>query len=207
MSVLSILEKEYGSGGTMLKHHNVLELMIATMLAAQCTDKRVNIVTKSLFKRYRKASDYSFATLSGLEKEIKSTGFYKNKAKNIKNACKMIVEKYNGKVPKTMDELIKLPGIGRKTANIILTYGFGKTEGIAVDTHVRRLSFRLGLTDKKDPDKIEQDLIRLFSKKDWYKVNYLLVTHGRAICKAPSPTCSVCVLSKKCPRNGVVRSK
>jgi endonuclease-3 len=173
--------------------------MIATILSAQCTDERVNKITPSLFKKYKSVYDFSNAKQPILEQEIRSTGFYKNKAKNIIGAAKKIVKDFEGRVPDTMEELISLPGVARKTANIILSGGFKKAEGIAVDTHVRRLSQRLGLSTQSDPNKIEQDLLKIVPKKDWLDFNYMLVDHGRAICNARKPLCNECALSKLCP--------
>ncbi len=205
--VYSVLEKKYPRAEIALTHKNPLELLISVILSAQCTDKRVNIVTKKLFKKYRKAEDYAYGDLDKLKEMIRSTGFYNAKAKNIQNACKIIVEKYHGKVPSTMKELISLPGVARKTANIVLSNAFGKIEGIAVDTHVKRISYRLGLTKNTNPVKIEQDLIKVLSKNKWNHFTYLIIEHGRAICKAPIPICSECVFNKECPKVGVIKSK
>jgi len=202
--ILAILKKHYRNPQTELSHSNPLQLLVATMLSAQCTDKRVNAVTKELFKKYKTAEDYAKADLKKLEQEIKSTGFYRNKAKNIKNAAQKILKDYEGKVPKTMAELLTLPGVARKTANIVLTAGYGIVEGIAVDTHVKRLSYRLGFTENANPDKIEQDLMKLIPKKDWSAVNMTLVLHGRYVCQAKKPKCSECVVDKICPKIGVV---
>ena len=206
-AILSLLEKEYPAATTALLHKNVLQLLVATILSAQCTDKRVNIVTGPLFKRYKTAGDFARAKQADLEKQIRSTGFYRSKARSILGAAKMILDDFGGKVPDSMEELIKLPGVARKTANIVLSYGFGKTEGIAVDTHVKRLSFRLGLTRNTDPVKIERDLMNKVAKKDWSKVNTLLVAHGRAICKAGRPLCLECVLGSICPSKKMFYTK
>lgn len=204
--ILKILKKLYPSvKGTALAYKNPLELLVSTILSAQCTDERVNKITKELFKKYKKPEDYANADTKKFEQEIRSTGFYRNKAKNIINACKLIVKDFNSKVSNRMEDLIKLPGVARKTANIVLTNAYGIVEGIAVDTHVRRVSFRLGLTKNTDPEKIEQDLMKLYPKKDWASINYLLISHGRAICKAPTPFCSKCALNKLCPKAGVGR--
>jgi len=204
-SLLKTLRKEYGNAECALVFDNPLEMLISTILSAQCTDKRVNIVTKTLFKKYKKPIDYYNS--KDLEKDIYSTGFYRNKAKNIRAACKIIDEKFGGKVPKTMGELLELPGVARKTANIVLYNSFGITAGIPVDTHVKRLSYRLGLTKNTDPKKIEKDLMELIPKKEWGPISYLLIGHGRAVCKAPTPICSKCVLSNVCPKQGVAKSK
>jgi len=196
---LRLLEREYPGATTALLHKNPLQLLVATILSAQCTDKRVNIVTAPLFKRYKNARDFAGANIKALEKAIRPTGFYHNKAKNIVGAAEMIIKRFGGKVPDSMEELIELPGVARKTANIVLSHGYGKIEGIAVDTHVRRVSFRLGLTKSQDPVKIETDLMRIIPKKDWLKLNSLLIAHGRALCKAVKPHCLECVLANLCP--------
>jgi len=197
--ILSLLKKEYPKAKIALNFNNPLEILVATVLSAQCTDARVNIVTKSLFKKYRKVQDYAKANLKTFEQEIRSTGFYRNKAKNIISTAQKIVKDFNSKLPDSMDKLIQLPGVARKTANIVLFNGFGKVEGIAVDTHVRRLSQRLGLTKNQDPQKIEQDLMKLLDKKEWGKFSYLLIDHGRKICDAKKPKCLECILQKLCP--------
>jgi endonuclease-3 len=197
--IISILKKEYPGFTTALLHANPLQLLVSTILSAQCTDARVNIVTKTLFKKYKIASDYANADLKEFEQEIRSTGFYRNKAKNVIGAAKMIIDKFKGKVPDSMEELIQLPGVARKTANIVLSHGYGKIEGIAVDTHVRRVSFRLGLTKNEDPVKIERDLMNITPKKEWAHLSDLLIAHGRAICAAGKPKCPECVLGSLCP--------
>jgi endonuclease-3 len=199
LKIIQILKKEYPQSRIALEHSNPLEILVATILSAQCTDKRVNIVTKTLFKKYRNVQDYAKADLGAFENEIRSAGFYKNKAKNIINSAKKIIFDFNGKVPDTMERLITLPGVARKTANIVLYSGFGKIKGIAVDTHVRRLSQRLGFSKFDDPVKIEQDLMHLVPKKDWGIVSFLLIDHGRKICNAKRPLCRQCVLVKLCP--------
>ncbi len=197
--ILSILKSEYGTSKTSLSYTNSLQLLVSTILSAQCTDARVNIVTKLLFKKYKTANDYAKANIKTFEQEIHSTGFYHNKAKNIINASKLLVKNFDGRVPNTMAELITLPGVARKTANIVLTYGFGISAGIAVDTHVFRLSKRLGFSNQNTPDKVEQDLMQLFDKKEWENINHILVMHGRNICAAKKPTCSRCLICKYCP--------
>lgn len=197
--VLKILKKEYPDAKLALNFRNPLEILVSTILSAQCTDKRVNEVTKALFKKYKTVSDYANADVKVFEQEIHSTGFYRNKAKNIIAAAKMILADFSGKVPDSMQALLELPGVARKTANIVLTDGFGKVEGIAVDTHVKRLSQRLGLSKNEDPDKIEEDLMRELDRKEWGSINHLLVDHGRAVCDARSPRCTECVLNKLCP--------
>ena len=197
--IYKILDAEYGGATTALQYRGALQLMVATILAAQCTDKRVNIVTKDLFKKYKSVKDFARANQEEFQQEIHSTGFYKNKAKNIIAATRMIEEDFKGKVPRTMEDLIKLPGVARKTANIVLHHAFGKDEGIAVDTHVKRLSGLLGMTQNADPGKIEQDLMKLFDRDKWGKINTYLVEHGRAACVARRPMCDKCKLAKLCP--------
>ncbi len=197
--IFNILKKEYPGATTSLRHTDPLELLVATILSAQCTDKRVNIVTKTLFKKYKNVEDYAGAKPSVFEQEIRSTGFYKNKAKNILAAAKKIQDTYKSRVPEAMEELISLPGVARKTANIVLFHGYGKNLGIAVDTHVKRLSGRLDLSKNTDPVKIEQDLMKLFNKNTWGIISNLLIEHGRAVCDARRPKCPECKLSKICP--------
>ncbi len=197
--IIGLLEQEFSGAKIALNFSNPLELLVATILSAQCTDERVNIVTKSLFKKYRKAEDYANSDLIELEQEIRSTGFYRNKAKNIKNAGEMLVERFDSKVPKTMQEILELPGVARKTANIVLQNAYGVIEGIAVDTHVRRVSGRLGLTTQKDPGKIEEDLMRIVPRDKWMRITDLLIFLGRKVCTARKPKCEICVLNKICP--------
>ena len=197
--IIKILEQEYPEAKTSLNYRNALEILVATILSAQCTDKRVNIVTKSLFKKYKTAQDYANADITELEQDIRSTGFYRNKAKNIKKSGWMIIEKYEGKVPDTMDELIKLPGVARKTANIVLSNAYGKITGIAVDTHVRRISKRLGLSQNTNPDKIEQDLMQIVPKDYWKRITNLIIFHGRKVCTARKAKCNICNLNQLCP--------
>ncbi len=199
MKIVELLEKEYPDAKTALKYSNPLELLVATILSAQCTDKRVNIVTKSLFKKYKTAEDFAYANLGELEEYIRPTGFYRNKARNIKRSGELLVEKFNSQVPETMDEILELPGVARKTANIVLSNAYGVIEGIAVDTHVRRLSQRLGLTENKNPDKIERDLMKIVPRSYWIRITDLLIFHGRNICMARKPKCTLCVLNNICP--------
>jgi endonuclease-3 len=199
LKVIELLEREHSDAKIALHYTNPLELLVATILSAQCTDERVNMVTKTLFKKYTKAEDYANADLKELEQDIKSTGFYRNKAKNLKKCCQLLVEKYNSQVPKTMEELMELPGVARKTANIVLTNAFGVVEGVAVDTHVRRLAQRLGLSGNDDPGKIEKDLMRIVPKDKWMRITDLLIFHGRRVCTAKRPNCAACVLNKFCP--------
>jgi len=197
--IIALLEQQYPKAKTALTYTTPLEMLIATMLSAQTTDVRVNLVTQSLFKKYHTAQDYANANLKELETDIHSTGFYHNKAKNLKASCQILVEKFGGQVPKTMTELLELPGVARKTANVVLYNSYGITAGIAVDTHVMRLSKRLGLTEQKDQDKIEKDLMALTPKEKWMKLTDLLIFHGRQVCMAKNPRCDICVLNKICP--------
>ncbi len=201
--IMKILRREYRFPRTALEFSSPLQILIATMLSAQCTDSRVNEVTKTLFKKYKSVKDYAFADLKEFEQDIRSTGFYRNKAKNIINSAKIIHEKFNSKVPNVMEELITLPGVARKTANLVLSEGYGIIVGIAVDTHVKRLSFRLGLTRNTEPEKIEQDLMKIVPKKDWRAFSHLLIMHGREVCNAKKPLCSKCQLNSLCPKAGV----
>lgn len=201
--IISLMGKEYPTKKSSLKYRNPLEMLVSTILSAQCTDARVNIVTKKLFKDFRKARDYADVDVEVLEGYVKSTGFYKNKARNIKKTGKILVEEFHGKVPKDMENMLKLAGVGRKTANVVLNHAHGKVEGIAVDTHVKRISFRLGLTESKNPIIIERDLMNVLPKKDWKHFNVMGVDHGRALCKSQKPLCSKCPLNKICPKNGV----
>jgi endonuclease-3 len=192
------LAKEYPDAGIALKYLNPLELLVATILSAQCTDKIVNRVTASLFTKYRTVADYANADLEEFEQEIRSTGFYHNKARNIINAARLMLTDFDAQVPKTMAELVILPGVARKTANIVLYNGYGVTCGIAVDTHVRRLSRRLGLSQSSDPKRIEQDLMKQVPRTKWGHFPCLLIEHGRAVCTARKPKCVVCILSDIC---------
>jgi len=197
--IIRLLEAEHPDAKIALEFSNPLELLVATMLSAQCTDKRVNEVTKTLFKKYRKPEDYVNVELEELEKDIKPTGFYKNKARNLKRCCKVLIEKYNSKVPRSMEEMLKLPGVGRKTANLVLSNAYGIVEGIAVDTHVRRVARRLGLTENSNPEKIEKDLMEKVPREKWARFTDLLIFHGRRVCSSRKPKCSNCVLNKLCP--------
>ena len=199
-AVLPLLKRTYPGAKCSLDFRNPLELIVATILSAQCTDERVNIVTKSLFKKYRTAADYASAPPDELEKDIQSTGFYRNKAKSLRGMGAALVERHGGKVPATMDELLDLPGVGRKTANVVLGNAFDTNVGITVDTHVTRVSNRLGLTDHLvDAVKIEQDLMRIVPQAEWAMWSHLLIHHGRAICQARKPKCGQCPLLPHCP--------
>jgi endonuclease-3 len=201
--ILADLRKTYPEAHCELNHSAPLELLIATILSAQCTDKRVNIVTKELFKKYRSAADYANTPLAELEQAIKTTGFFRNKAKNIQACCRKLVERHDGQVPHTMEELTHLDGVGRKTANVILGNAFGINAGVVVDTHVARLSQRLGLTKQTDPEKIEQDLMALVRQKQWTLFSHWLIWHGRRRCDARKPDCDHCEIKKLCPQIGV----
>ncbi len=198
--IFKLLKENYGDvGGTILKYNTPLDLLVATILAAQCTDELVNKVTEKLFKKYKTAEDYANADLEELDQDIKSILFHRKKAEAIKNAAKMLVEKYNSQVPKTMEEMVKLPGVARKTANIVLSNAYGINEGIAVDTHVMRLAQRMELTHQKDRDKIEADLMNLYPQNQWFELTNLLITHGRRVCTAKKAKCGECVVNKLCP--------
>jgi endonuclease-3 len=197
--IVAELRQLYPDAKCSLDFTNPLELLVATMLSAQCTDERVNQVTKALFQKYRSAQDYADADPETLEQDIKQTGFYRNKAKHIREAAQMIVERYGGETPRTMDELIALPGVARKTANVVMGNAFGIVEGVVVDTHVGRLARRLGLTDSDEPVKVEQDLMALLPQRDWLDLSHMLIMHGRAICQARKPLCAECTLAPLCP--------
>jgi endonuclease III len=197
--VVARLKAEFPDARTELDWKNPLELLVATMLSAQTTDVQVNRVTQSLFAKYRTAEDYAHADPSELEEDVRPTGFYRNKARSLRNMADALVEEHGGEVPSTMQELVALPGVGRKTANVVLGNAFGVDEGIVVDTHVRRVSGRLGLTENKDPVKIEQDLMKVVPEEDWTVFSHLLILHGRRTCKARKPDCPNCVLNDICP--------
>ncbi|MBN1273813.1 MAG: endonuclease III [Candidatus Aminicenantes bacterium] len=201
--IIGILRRTYPRSRTALRFDNPLQLLVATILSAQCTDEQVNKITPSLFVKYPYAAAFAEAVPGVLEEEIKSTGFFRNKTKSIIGAARKIVSDFGGSVPDNMTDLITLPGVARKTANIVLSSAYGKAEGIAVDTHVKRLSGRLGLSGEKNPDKIEKDLLSLVPKEDWLDFNYLLVNHGRAVCQAKKPNCPECGLNKLCPSAAV----
>jgi endonuclease-3 len=203
--VIQLLKKNYPNAKYYLNFSNPLELLIAAILSAQVRDEVVNSVTPKLFKKYKTAKDYANANLQELINDIRPVTFAGNKARNIIKACKILAEKYKGKVPDNMNDLISLPGVGRKTANTILINAFNKVEGIPIDTHVLRLSYRLGWTKSKKPEEVEQDLMKIIPRKEWKRIAYLLKAHGRAVCKAPVPICSECFLSKLCPKNGVTK--
>jgi endonuclease-3 len=197
------LDRAYPAAECSLDFRSPLELLVATVLSAQCTDRRVNQVTQELFRKYRSAADYADAKLSELEKDIQSTGFFRNKAKNIQACCRVLVDEFGGEVPDDLDALVALPGIGRKTANVILGTGFGIASGVVVDTHVGRLSRRLGLSEHKDPAKVEKDLAAVLPRKQWVRFSHQMILHGRSTCMARKPRCDDCVLADICPRIGV----
>ena len=197
--IIRRLKRTYRGAKCSLNHSNPFELLIATILSAQCTDERVNIVTADLFRKYTKPEDYLKVSPRELEKDIQSTGFFRNKTKSIQGTSKVLLEEYGGKVPHTMDELLELPGVARKTANVVLGNAFGVKAGVVVDTHVTRLSHRLGFTQEKTAEKIEKDLIEIVPKRDWVIFPHLMIYHGRKICKARNPLCAECPIEKYCP--------
>jgi endonuclease-3 len=203
LEVLSRLKREYPDARTELDYETPLQLLEATILSAQCTDKRVNMVTPLLFRTFPTAQSLAEAPPEKVEEIIRSTGFFRNKTKSLIGLGKALVERHNGEVPHSMDALVKLPGVGRKTANVVLGNAFGKNEGVVVDTHVARVSFRLGLTRETDPVKIELDLMRLFPREDWALLSHLLIFHGRRVCEARRPKCEICVLNDICPSSTV----
>lgn len=197
--IVRMLGKTYPDAKIALKYGNNIQLLVAVILSAQCTDKKVNEVTVPIFKKYKTAKDFANAKQAIFEKEIHQTGFYRTKARNIIAACKKIETEFKGKLPRTMTDILTLPGVARKTANVVLGNAYGVVEGIAIDTHMIRLSQRLGLTKQTDPVKIERDLMVLFPKKNWFRLTYMLINHGRAICEAKKPKCAECPLNKLCP--------
>lgn len=207
--VIRLLKEEYPDARIALRFSNPLECLVAVILSAQCTDERVNKVTETLFKKYRTPEAYLRVPEAELAADIKPTGFFNQKTRAIRGACRIILEEFDGRVPDTMEDLVKLPGVARKTANIVFGNSYPEKAmadpdiGIAVDTHVKRVSNRVGFTAEKDPEKIERDLMKLVPKEDWFGFSYLLIEHGRAVCKAPTPLCEVCVVSHLCPSSRV----
>src|SRR5437870_5649698 len=197
--IIKLLKRAYPDARCALNHSNAFELLVATILSAQCTDERVNIVTADLFRKYRRPEDYLKVPAVELQQDVRTTGFFRNKTKSIQGACKMLVEEFGSEVPRTMDELLKLPGVARKTANVVLGVAYGIAAGVVVDTHVSRLSQRLRLTKHKDAGKIEADLMEIVPRKDWIIFAHLLIFHGRRICKARRPLCEECLVEKLCP--------
>ena len=205
--IIKLLKRAHPDAHCALNHSSAFELLIATILSAQCTDERVNIVTADLFRKYRRPEDYLKVPALELQQDVRTTGFFRNKTKSIQGACKMLVEEFGSEVPRTMDELLRLPGVARKTANVVLGVAYGIAAGVVVDTHVSRLSQRLRLTKQKDPGKIEEDLIELVPRKDWILFSHLLIFHGRRVCKARRPLCEECVVEKLCPSSSVKTGK
>ena len=197
--IIKLLKHAHPDAHCALNHESAFELLIATILSAQCTDERVNIVTADLFRKYRRPEDYLKVPALELQQDVRTTGFFRNKTKSIQGACKMLVEEFGSEVPRTMDELLRLPGVARKTANVVLGVAYGIAAGVVVDTHVSRLSQRLRLTKQKDAGKIEADLMELVPRKDWIIFSHLLIFHGRRVCKARRPLCEECALEKLCP--------
>ena len=204
--IIATLQRTYPDAHCELNFSNPLELLVATILSAQCTDKRVNLVTAELFKKYRSAKDFADAPVAEIEEVVKTTGFFRNKAKNIHACCRKLVELHGGEVPRTMDELTSLAGVGRKTANVVLGNAFGINVGVVVDTHVMRLSNRLGLTKQMDAVKIEQELMQLVPQKQWALFSHWLIWHGRRRCNARKPDCANCEIKKLCPQIGVANN-
>jgi endonuclease III len=201
--VVRILGRLYPDAVCSLDFQTPLELLMATILSAQCTDERVNIVTKNLFRKYRSAADYAHAAIGELEKDIQSTGFFRNKAKNIQNCCRLLIKQYEGQVPNAIEPLVALPGIGRKTASVVLGTAFGIASGVVVDTHVGRISQRLGLTNQKDAEKIERDLMEAIPKEEWIAFSHRMIQFGRKVCTSRKPQCGTCPMGEICPRIGV----
>jgi len=197
--IIRLLKRAYPDAKCSLNHSNAFELLIATILSAQCTDERVNIVTADLFRKYHKPEDYLAVSPRELEKDIRTTGFFRNKTKSIQGTARVLTDSYGGQVPSTMDQLLELPGVARKTANVVLGNAFGVKSGVVVDTHVTRLSRRLGLTSEKQAEKIERDLIEIVPRRDWVIFSHLLIAHGRRVCRARNPACDACVVEKFCP--------
>ena len=197
--ILILLKRMYPDATCSLDYETTVQLLVATILSAQCTDERVNKVTPALFERFPDAPALAAANREELENLIRSTGFYRNKAKNIQGACQLIVSEFDGQVPKQMEQLLKLPGVARKTANVVLAHGYGIIVGVTVDTHVKRISQRLGLTKQTDPVRIEKDLMRILPQPDWENFSIRIIYHGRAVCKARKPACDVCQLAHLCP--------
>jgi endonuclease-3 len=205
--IVKRLRAAYPDARCSLNHANPLELLVATILSAQCTDERVNVVTAELFRKYRRPEDYTAVAQEELEADIRPTGFFRNKAKSIRGACELIARRFGGRVPETMEELLELPGVARKTANVVLGNAFGVASGVVVDTHVSRLSQRLALSGETQPEKIERDLCALVPQEDWIEFPHLLIAHGRAVCKARTPLCAECFLLDLCPTGQRMRDE
>jgi endonuclease III len=204
--ILSALDNSYPNAKCALLYNNPLELLVATILSAQCTDERVNLVTRDLFQKYQAPKDYIRIPQEVLETDIRSTGFFRNKAKSLQGACKLILEKFGGSVPDTMEELLQLPGVARKTANVLLGVAYGKSEGIVVDTHVFRVSRRLNLTASETPENIERDLMQIIPRNRWISFSHQIILHGRTVCKARKPLCLICSLEKVCESPDKIRA-
>ena len=205
--IIKLLKRAHPDAKCALHHSNAFELLIATILSAQCTDERVNKVTADLFRKYRKPEDYLKVPATELQEDVRTTGFFRNKTKSIQGACKILVEQFDDEVPQSMAELLKLPGVARKTANVVLGVAYGKAEGVVVDTHVSRLSHRLKLTKQKDAGKIEKDLMEIVPRKNWIEFAHLLIFHGRRVCKARRPLCEECVVERLCPSSSLKSGK
>jgi len=205
--IIKLLKRAHPDAHCALHHSSAFELLIATILSAQCTDERVNIVTADLFRKYRRPEDYLKVPAVELQQDVRTTGFFRNKTKSIQGACKMLIEEFGGEVPKAMDELLTLPGVARKTANVVLGVAYGIAAGVVVDTHVSRLSQRLRLTKHKEAGKIEADLMELVPRKDWIIFSHLLIFHGRRVCKARRPLCEECVVERLCPSSSLKTGK
>ena len=205
--VVRRLRKAYPEAECALQYHTPLELLVATILSAQCTDVRVNLVTPALFRRYPDAAAYAAAPRADLEGAVQSTGFFRSKAKNIQECCRLLVERHAGVVPQRLEDLVELPGVGRKTANVVLGTAFSQASGVVVDTHVTRLSRRLGMTEKTDAVKIESDLMKLLPRKEWIGFSHRVIHHGRRICVARKPKCGICTLADICPRIGLAEAQ
>ncbi len=203
MKVVRRLCRAYPEATCSLRFSNPVELLVATILSAQCTDERVNLVTEDLFSKYRRAADFARAPLRQLERDIQSTGFFRNKAKSIKGSCRTLIEQYEGEVPRRIEQLVEMPGIGRKTANVVLGTALGITSGVVVDTHVGRISRRLGLSEQKNAEKVEQDLMQQIPSREWVALSHRMIQHGRRCCTARKPDCGGCPLADICPRIGV----
>ncbi len=201
--IVRALKRDYPVAACSLRYESPLQLLVATILSAQCTDQRVNIVTQSLFEKYKTAEDFARLRLPTLERAIQSTGFFRNKAKNIRGCCRELVDKYGGRVPESLDELVELAGVGRKTANVVLGTAFGIASGVVVDTHVGRISRRTGLTAESDPVKVEYELGGLVPRTEWIALSHRMIQHGRKVCRARRPNCEDCSMKGFCPRNGV----
>lgn len=207
VEIVRRLHEEYPDAECELGWENPLQLLVATILSAQCTDVRVNIVTRTLFQKYRTPEDYLKVPEAELQDDIRTTGFFRNKAKSIRGACQKMLDEFNGEVPQSMEEILRLPGVARKTGNVVLGTAFGVTSGVVVDTHISRVSFRLGLTRETDPVKIERNLMKLMPRESWIFMGHAIIWHGRRVCYARKPNCPGCVLQDICPKRGVTKTQ